>query len=377
MKVAHITPSFWPAEAYGGATESTYQLCRHLSQRGCRVRVLTTNADGRNSTIDVATESEIDADAFRIRYCARRIGESVSPQYLRQLPGLIQWCDVVHLTGVYSFPTLPTLLFCRLFHKPIMWSPRGALQRWDGSTSPAAKAVWEGLCRTLLSDRAALHVTSPQEEEASRRRLPGHRVCMVPNGVVVPTRIEHAADGAALRLLYLGRLDPKKGIENLFAACSLLRERGPSWVLTVAGKGEKQYTLSLQNLVADLHLGDVVRLVGHVSGVAKERVFAEADVVVVPSHTENFGMVVAEALARGVPVIASTGTPWARLSEMKCGLWVDNKPASLASAIMTMGCMSRVEMGLRGREWMSNEFAWSDRASQMIRGYEELIGHVA
>ena len=88
-----------------------------------------------------------------------------------------------------------------------------------------------------------------------------------------------------------------------------------------------------------------------------------------PSYTENFAIVVAEALAHGVPVIASTGTPWSRLGQMKCGLWVDNDPETLADAIRSISTMPLRDMGLIGREWMQSEFSWRSVAEQTLDLY--------
>jgi glycosyltransferase involved in cell wall biosynthesis len=112
---------------------------------------------------------------------------------------------------------------------------------------------------------------------------------------------------------------------------------------------------------------------GPVSGEVKERQFAEADVCVVPSYKENFCMVVAESLAHGVPVVASLGTPWSRLEEMGCGLWVSNEEDQLAAAIDRIGEMTLREMGARGRDWMVRDFSWQTVADRMMAEYLALM----
>ena len=96
--------------------------------------------------------------------------------------------------------------------------------------------------------------------------------------------------------------------------------------------------------------------------------------MVVPSFTESFSLVVAEALAHGVPVVASTGTPWSRLEQMECGLWVHNDPESLAKAIQRMKYLPLRKMGNNGREWMQKEFTWPLRTQEMLQCYERLLG---
>lgn len=375
MRVVHIVPSFRPAYRYGGTTESVYELCRHLAAIGIEVRVLTTDANGPDAVLDVDTEEEIRlADGFGVRYCRRTLPESVSVAMLRALPECVRWADLVHLHAVYSFPTIPTLLVCRLAGKPLVWSPHGALQRWAGSTRVMLKRVWERVCRLVAPASLILHVTSEAEARESAPRFPGAQVAVVPSGVTIPGEIEREAPCGALRLLYLGRLHPKKGVENLLGALRHLEsEAGPACTLTIAGGGEPAYTASLLGLVRQLGLSDRVEMVGEVYGEAKARLFARSDVVVVPSYTENFAMVVAEALAHGVPVIASRGTPWARLEEVGAGLWVDNDPESLAAAILRMSRLPVREMGERGRIWMLREFSWEGRAREMAALYTRLL----
>jgi len=122
-----------------------------------------------------------------------------------------------------------------------------------------------------------------------------------------------------------------------------------------------------------LGLSEAVRLIGYVEGTAKREFFDNADVLIMPSYTENFGLVAAEALAHGVPVIASRGTPWSRVAEIGCGLWVANDSESLADAMRQISSMSLCEMGLRGREWMQREFAWDALAEKMAHIYHNLL----
>ena len=227
MNILHVIPAFHPAHIYGGPIQSTYELCTHLPLDFCKVRVLTTDADGAKTLLEVETEKEIRlAVGVRLRYCKRVMRHSVSPLILRLLPRYILWADVVHLTAVYSFPTIPTLLACKVLRKPVIWSSRGALQRWQGSTRPMLKYIWESVCRAAAPSRLILHTTSEDEARESKMRMPGVETVMIPNGVEIPDSITHVPANGRIRLLYLGRLHPIKGIENLLAACRILNERG-------------------------------------------------------------------------------------------------------------------------------------------------------
>jgi glycosyltransferase involved in cell wall biosynthesis len=375
MKLVVVIPSFYPANVYGGPIESTYHLCRYLASSGCDVRVLSTDANGPQAALDVSTDREVQvAEGVRVRYCHRQMRDSVSPTLLRLLPSYIRWADVVHLTAVYSFPTIPTLLICRLMNKPVVWSPRGSFQRWEGSSRVMTKAFWEWVCRLVAPKRVVLHVTSHDEAAASMKRFPGLKTVVISNGIEIPEKIERKHGDGTLRLLYLGRLHPIKGIGNLLAACKLLNDYSDTvWSLSIVGDGDPDYAEALRVRIEELGLGPRLQMIGLVNRESKQKVFENSDIVVVPSHTENFGMVIAEALAHGVAVIASRGTPWSGLEEMGCGLWVDNDPENFAKAIEQMSRMPLQEIGQRGREWMKVEFNWSRVAEEMNRVYQSLV----
>jgi glycosyltransferase involved in cell wall biosynthesis len=191
---------------------------------------------------------------------------------------------------------------------------------------------------------------------------------MIPNGVDLPN-IGHRdwRPSGKLRLLYLGRLHPIKGIENLLQA---MRRIGDTTIsLSIYGAGEKHYVNHLHSLVRSLGLKGSVAFMGYAGGIEKANAFMNADVCVVPSYTENFCMVVAEALSHGVPVIAGKGTPWHDLDAHDCGLWVDNSPESLAAAITHVKTAPLQTWGHNGRLWMKREFEWTSIATRMIALY--------
>lgn len=339
------------------------------------MRVLTTDSAGpklrdRLVVRDFPMRFEQDYNAY---YCRRIWSRDFSIGLLARLYSMIRWADVVHVTSVYSAPTIPTLLISNLLDKPVVWSPRGALQRWTGSSKPLIKYLWERICNVVCSKKhCVLHVTSKQEAEESLSRIKCTGAELIPNGVEIPFKAPKRENLRTdkLRLLFIGRLDPKKGIENLIQALSGLP---PGMSLSVCGTGNKEYVDGLHKLAESLELSNRVLFSGHVEGKEKANAFWNSDVCVVPSFTENFAMVVAEALAHGVPVIASKGTPWKDLESHGCGLWVDNDPSSLAEAIISISRHDLHEMGNKGRIWMEAEFSWTVVGRRMLDLYKKLI----
>ena len=372
LRVLHVVPSFWPATAWGGPVFSGKALCDGLAARGIEVTVLTTDSagPGRAERLALPANPARFEAGYEVRYAAKRAGRDVSPELARRLWPMTARADLVHLTGTYSFPTPPALWAARRRGLPLVWSPRGALQasaEWAGASS-RRKRAFEALCRRLMPPRAALHVTSRAEARLSAARMPGPQVAVIPNSVDLPAPRERGpARRGGLRLLFLGRLHPKKGLEVLLEAMEGL----PEWVaLEVCGGGEAGYERALRARAAPL--GGRVRFAGHVEGEARDAAFARADLFVLPSHSENFGNAVAEALARSVPVLVSTACPWEGAAREGCGRQVPPEPAALRAAILDLAGADLRAMGARGREWMARDFAPEAVAARMEALYRAL-----
>jgi glycosyltransferase involved in cell wall biosynthesis len=298
----------------------------------------------------------------------------IAPSLVNQVMKEAKWADVIHLTAVYNFSTIPTILAARSAEKPLVWSPRGALQRWNGSRHVRAKSFWNASCRSMLPPRVALHVTSEEEAAESVAAVGAAKTCIIPNGIDIPDLPPAPPQDGCFKILFIGRLDPKKGLENLISSLPSLAEHGVSkWRLTIVGDGVPAYVARLRELVSETGTGAQVEFSGDLRGQDKYMAFANSHVVAVPSHTENFANVVAEALAHARPVIASRATPWREIERHDCGLWVDNDSASLASAIAAISSRDRLEMGRRGRQWMTDSFSWPEQARRMLSLYQELV----
>lgn len=380
MKILHVTPAYYPATRYGGPIFSTFGMCNALANVDeVKLRVFTSDMAGPQLYERTAYERNPSpySAGYDVWFSKRRFrlgGIDVAPSMATQVFGHVQWADVVWLTGAYSFPTIPTLLACRLLRKPLLWSPRGALQasfEWSEVRRRTMKKAFEGLCQILAPERTVLHVTSDVERNASSVLMPRLKAEVVSNGIDLPPQPKSRRwkpDGT-LRLMFISRIDPKKGLEALIKALPLIEE---PFTLSIYGEGEEKYVADLRDEVCRLGLTNRVVFCGHVDGASKAQAFHDADIFVFPTHSENFGMVVAEALAYGVPAIVSRGAPWAGLEAHGAGLWVDRDPSALASAINSLANVDLAEMGARGRAWMHNDFTWESKAAELLTVFRSL-----
>lgn len=376
MRILHVIPAFQPAIRYGGPVFSVSSLCRALIDQGAEVRVLTTDADGPGRLEGLGDGTWRTWNGIPVRYCRRDVPESVSLELLEALREETGRADVVHLTGVYNFPTFPVLWACRRERKPVVWSPRGALQRWRGSRRVGLKAGWDWAVRRVAPAWLVMHATDAGEAAESAGRAGGRVWRTVSNGVSLPETVRRPGRGERLELVFLGRLDPKKGIPLLLEAVAQLagdRERLPVR-LRIAGKGSREYEGELRAKARECGVEGQVEFVGEVAGEAKTRLLESSDLAVFPSYTENFGIVAGEALAHAVPVIVSPNMPWQGVVPQGCGRVVETEPGAIAAAIREMAREDLREMGRAGRRWMEAEFSWEERARRMLEVYETAIG---
>jgi glycosyltransferase involved in cell wall biosynthesis len=232
---------------------------------------------------------------------------------------------------------------------------------------------WGLVQQRALETVSVLHATSESEFHDIRSaglKLP---VALIPNGVDLP-EITAPPEARAKEILYLGRLHPKKGIDVLIRAWEAIAGRRPEWRLRLIGPPEGGYDCELRQLVAKLQVPRV-SIEGPAYGSDRLAAYRSASLFALPTLNENFGMVVAEALAAELPVICSRGAPWSDLCVERCGWWVENGVESFSVALEeATGKASNdlADMGARGRAWMARDFGWSGIASDMLAVYRWL-----
>jgi glycosyltransferase involved in cell wall biosynthesis len=304
----------------------------------------------------------------------RRLG--VATAMMRGLQAAVGQSSVLHNHGLWMMPNV----YCGRVDLPrgckLVVAPRGTLADWAWQRSRLQKAVlWRlGQARTLR--RADLfHATSQDEAQSIRRRGFRQPIAIVPNGVDLPHLAVAQPHEPPYRLLFLGRIHPVKGIPELLEAWRRIHARHSQWQLHLCGPGDAEYLSQLRQQAASI---DRVFWHPEVYGTKKEELYRSASLYVLPSHTENFGLTIAEALASGVPVIASRRTPWQGLETERCGWWVELGVDPLSQALeesMRLESAERFRMGKRGRKWIDDAFSWGALGESMAHCYRWLLGH--
>ena len=257
---------------------------------------------------------------------------------------------------------------------PHIVSPRGMLEPWAFRYRFWKKfPFWHLWQRRVLQEAALLCATSAKEAEGFRRLGFRQPIAIIPNGVDMPRTVSPPRSVAPTTrtALFLSRIHPVKGLEDLVQAWSAVRPDG--WHCLVAGPDEEGYEVRIREAVARAGLQECFTFAGPVSGDRKAELFRSADLFVLPTKSENFGVAIAEALAYEIPVITTWGAPWSCLREHRCGWWIDLGAEPLAAALRE-ACALPVEtlreMGRRGRCLVAEEFAWPRIGASMHAVYQ-------
>ena len=294
--------------------------------------------------------------------------------------------DCVHIHGIWS----PALVFRIRYWKrqgvPCVVTVHGMLEPWALANKRMKKWVaWRVYQRHLLNLADVLHATSRREAENLRRLRLKPRVEYIPWGMHLPEigdalqseevpASEAPAVPSTRVAMFVGRIHPVKALPMLVEAWAKTRPVG--WRMKIVGPDEAGHREEVEALVREAGLEQDFEFTGHLEGAELRLAYQTADCLILPSHTENFGMVVAEALAHGCPVIASQGTPWRLLEDEGCGWWVPVSVEGIAAALGDLASLSSAElsaMGERGRAVVIEHFDWDRIARQFIACYRSLL----
>ncbi|MFC1630632.1 glycosyltransferase [Pseudomonadota bacterium] len=395
MKILHVVPTYLPATRYGGPIYSVHGLCKALVAKGHEVHVFTTTVDGDLDS-EVPINEGVNIDGVQVWYFPtgttsnasrpmqnplfRRISRRLyfSPGMKDALISRIDEFDVVHLHSVFLWPTFSTARIAHAVSVPYVLSPRGMLVReLVKRKSRWLKTAWLRIIeKKTIAQAARLHVTSENElAELSCFSFDLPAVVNIGNGVELPDKWEKAdlsgdvADviGTGQYVLYLGRLNWKKGLDRLLFSWAKVT----GWQLVIAGNDEENYLPDLKRIAAEVDVLDRVTFLSRsISGDDKEALLQSASTLVLPSYSENFGNVVPEAMVRGVPVIV-TEEVGAKEIVKKSGGGVVTSEDLLSSKITALldDEETRNHMGEKGKEWIRGSLTWDKVADDMEHCY--------
>ena len=350
-----------------GPTYTVQRLCENLHQQGASVSLHLlgpAQLDKFNGFMVV------EYPAWSIPWF-RRFG--LSPSMARGLRKSAVKADILHNHSLWMAPNIYPASAVQKTKCKLVVSPRGTLSSWALNRSNFRKSVVWRLGQRKVLERAELfHATAESEAEDIRRLGFRRPIAVIPNGIDVPVLPKENREKSMKRLLFLSRIHSKKGVDILLRAWARIEKEFPGWRLDIVGPLDGKYPEAMEALAKEMGL-QRVSFVGELGGEEKSRAYTTADLFVLPSHSENFGVVAAEALAHGTPVVVTKGAPWEGLVTHHCGWWIDIGVEPLVACFKeALACSTDhlAAMGAAGRRWMQDEYSWNRIAGMMMEAYE-------
>ena len=362
---------------HGGTSYSVAGLCDAIASSAQNVILVAQKKISENTSDMVLPSNKyVDLVIFNSFHI---FGVNFTPRYKHKSLAIVETkqVSIIHSNGLWLQCNHQSALIACQKGIPYIVSPHGMLEPWAFAYNAwKKKIVWWLWQKQSLLNATAFCATSAQEAESIRTLGFKQPIAIIPNGVdLPPLHLKQEQEPSAIRYaLFLSRIHPQKGLLNLVKAWSQVAPEG--WRVIIAGPDENGHQQNVQREIAAAGLNDVFEFAGSVDGEQKNQLYRKASLFILPTFSENFGIVVAEALASGTPVITTKGAPWEGLISHNCGWWVDVGVEPLAEAIKQATSLSDEEliaMGQRGRDYVVREFGWDEIGKKMTSFYDWIL----
>ncbi|MBW4557828.1 MAG: hormogonium polysaccharide biosynthesis glycosyltransferase HpsP [Trichormus sp. ATA11-4-KO1] len=396
MKILQVVPSI--SLVYGGPSQMVLGLAAALAKEKVEVTILTTdsNGDSGQKPLDVPLNNPVKQDGYEIIYfrCApfRRYKFSLD---------LLQWLrihacefDLAHIHALFSPVSSAAAIVCRQQKLPYILRPLGTLDPADLRKKKQLKQLYVGLVeRRNIAGAAAIHFTSDQEAKISARFGVSTQDLVIPLGVIPHEEdgeMGGVGDGGSVArnqwgipkdvplVLFMSRIDQKKGLNLLIPALEKLLAVGVDFHFVLAGTNSQDpdYEQKIKSQIANSSLRSHTTVTGFVSGELKASLLQAADLFVLPSYYENFGIAVAEAMVAGIPVVISDQVHiWQQVRDSESG-WVGvTKVQALVELLQEalQNPQERQRRGLNAQQYALQNFSWNAIARQIISAYQQIL----
>src|ERR1035441_4307448 len=385
LRIIHVAPTIGP-RSFGVGRVAT-DLAKAQIELGCRVEVWCL--DDHEGAEWGARAAGLPMDCVRRFSCSGFVPPGFSYELIRAAnKGLLEGCQIIHQHGIWTGMSFAIVHWRRVVRFATIVAPHGSLSSWALNRSRWKKrlALWF-YENANLQGAAALHATAEQEVKDFRSFSLAQPIALIPNGASrewsassgdgMRFRAEHQLPSGKRIMLYMGRITPKKGLPLLLEAILRNRECFSDWLLVIIGSDEFGHLAEVMALVRQYALHEQVTILPPCFGQKKRDAFAAAEVMVLPSLSEGFPMVVLDALAVGVPVITTKECAWSELLSHECGWWVDADVEGVASALRSACSLSADRfrlMGARAQALVAAKYDWVALARQSIELYGVFLG---
>ena len=350
----------------GGPSRSVPMLVKGLAELGVDITLMTIHSENMNI-------HALEGTTAKLKVLSPSFSRKEIAKYLAE-----ERFELIQIQSMWEWPYHKVMAEARKQGIPYIITPRGMLEPWSLSQKKWKKKLAWWLYQRNDVQKSACVFTTAKMEAVHIRNL-GITTCkaIIPNGIETDGYPCKSSVGHVKKqVLFLSRIHVKKGIELLFEAWKRIHTDYQDWQLLVIGNGETEYIHSLENRVESLGLKDSIKILPPVFGEAKIKVYQESALFCLPSFSENFGMVIAEAMSCGTPVITTTNCPWIILNDTKTGwcidLSVDNLEYALRKAL-SMNPTELYDMGQKASKLIYDNFDYRSVTRKTLRLYEWLL----
>lgn len=351
----------------GGPSRSVPLLAKGLAELGVNITLMTIRSESMNT-------HALEGTTAKLKVLEPSFSKKEIAKYLAE-----EKFELIQIQSMWEWPYHKVMAEARKQCIPYIITPRGMLEPWSLSQKKwKKKLAWWLYQRNDVQKSVCVFTTAKMEaDHISNLGITTSRA-VIPNGIETDSYpCKTSIDVVKKQVLFLSRVHVKKGIELLFEAWKRIHTDYQDWQLLVIGNGETEYIHSLENRVESLGLKDSIKILPPVFGNDKIRLYQESALFCLPSYSENFGMVIAEAMSCGTPVITTTNCPWIILNDTKTGwcidLSVDNLEYALREAL-TMSSAELYDMGQKASRLVYDNFDYRCVARKTLCLYKWLLG---
>ena len=359
---------------HGGPAKSVPSVAKICSDHSIRHTILSTYKNKAPSN-EIINKYNLNHRAFK--YIGPRKARFSIPLLMEIIKIVRNEENVVlHLNNLWNFPTLFCYLVSSVFKVPLVVSPRGAIEKWSLKQRSLLKRFASFAFQKSMFSHSYIHVTALDELEALKSYSKCKRSFCIPNGVTVSTE-KKVEKFERFTFLFMSRLHEKKGLNELlkawktFMAINVNSPKSPR--LIIAGCGDIGYKNNLINFIRKNELSESVEFVGMLEGDEKTEYLEKSHVFLLPTYSENFGIAIAEAAERKLPIITTKGAPWEDIERYNCGWWIDLSIENLIHSLNSAFTSDNLEeLGDNARTMILENYSWDFISLRYINMYKEV-----
>lgn len=357
----------------GGTSTVVAQMCDELSfSQDQQVRLITQSFTYEKLKLPNSSSVTIQNIVIGNKL-DRMVGFTVQKEYRKLIQKKMP--DVLHIHGIWDYSCVAIQKIAMEANIKVIIQPHGMLEPWALSWRKYRKKLaMFAYQHSMLSSAQMIIATSEIERDSLEKILPSSTIEIVQNGIIFPKLVKRVRDHTTKKTaLFISRIHPKKGIINLLSAWKQCNAQ--NWQLIIAGPDDDGHLSLVRKEIERLGIQSTVKYVGNLDDTEKWRYYFGSDVFILPSFSENFGLVVVEAMCASLPVVTTTGTPWRHLESKRCGWYIDPNVDAITEVLNIIKNLDDDElkkMGDRACDY-AREFDWKKVVTTLKGTYRAVI----